>query len=96
MCVRCNDPKQISVSAAIVRGVRGEEYGMETLVIDGKAQAHFGQYIRAGSSLGGQGHPTGHFPEPLVGTAQFHGLPRAFFDHYCTLNSDAHMPREFR
>jgi hypothetical protein len=38
--------KQVSVSAAIVRWVRGEEYGLETLVIDGKAEAHLGQYIK--------------------------------------------------
>jgi len=38
--------KQISVSAGIVRWVRGDEFGLETLVMDGKAQARIGKYIR--------------------------------------------------
>lgn len=38
--------KQISVAAWIVRWVRGEEFGLEMLVVDGKAQAHLGKYIR--------------------------------------------------
>ncbi len=37
---------QISVSAGIVRWVRGEECGLETLVMDGKAQARLDRYIR--------------------------------------------------
>ncbi len=36
----------VSVSAAIVRWVRGEEFGLETLVMNGKAQAHLGKYVR--------------------------------------------------
>jgi len=31
--------------------------------------ALLGQYINGSGSLGDHGHPTGHFPEPLVGTA---------------------------
>jgi len=38
--------KRISVAAGIVRWVRGEDFGLETLVMDGKAQAHLGKYIR--------------------------------------------------
>jgi hypothetical protein len=38
--------KQISVSPGIVRWVRGEEFGIETLAMDGKAQARIGKYIR--------------------------------------------------
>jgi hypothetical protein len=38
--------KQVSVSAGIVRWVRGEDFGVETLVINGKAQAQLSQYIR--------------------------------------------------
>ncbi len=37
--------KPISLAAGIVRWVRGQEYGIETLVMDGKAQAHLGKYI---------------------------------------------------
>lgn len=37
--------KQISVTAGIVRWVRGEEFGIETLVMDGKAQAYLVKYI---------------------------------------------------
>jgi hypothetical protein len=37
--------KQISVSAGIVRWVRGQDFGLETLVLDGKAQAQLGKYI---------------------------------------------------
>lgn len=38
--------KPVSVAAGIVRWVRGQEFGLETLVMDGKAQAHIGKYIR--------------------------------------------------
>ena len=38
--------KQVSVAAGIVRWVRGENFGIETLVLDGKAQAFIGKYIR--------------------------------------------------
>jgi PilZ domain len=38
--------KQVSVAAGIVRWVRGEEFGLETLVMDGKAQARLGKYIK--------------------------------------------------
>jgi hypothetical protein len=42
--------KQINVAAGIVRWVRGHEsgheFGIETLVMDGKAQAYLGKYIR--------------------------------------------------
>ncbi len=38
--------KQISVAAGIVRWVRREEFGIETLVINGKAQAQLREYIR--------------------------------------------------
>lgn len=38
--------KQISVAAGVVRWVREGEFGIETLVMDGKAQAHRGKYIR--------------------------------------------------
>lgn len=37
--------KQISVTAGIVRWVRGEDYGIETLVMDRKVEAHLGKYI---------------------------------------------------
>ena len=36
----------VSVSAAIVRWVRGEEFGLETLVMNGKGQAQLGKYVR--------------------------------------------------
>lgn len=39
-------PTNTQVSAGIVRWVRGEEFGLETLVIDGKAEARLGRYIR--------------------------------------------------
>jgi len=38
--------KPISVAAGIVRWVRGEDYGIETLVMDGKAHARLGKYIQ--------------------------------------------------
>lgn len=38
--------KPVSVVAGIVRWVRGEDYGIETLVMNRKAQAHLGQHIR--------------------------------------------------
>jgi len=38
--------KQISVAAGIVRWVQGQDYGIETLVMDGKAQTHLSDYIR--------------------------------------------------
>lgn len=38
--------KQISVAAGIMRWVRGEELGIETLGMDAKAQAHLSGYIR--------------------------------------------------
>ena len=37
--------KQISLAAGIVRWARGEDYGIETLVIDGKSQGRLGRYI---------------------------------------------------
>lgn len=36
----------VSVAAGIVRWVRGQEFGLETLMMDGKAQAQLGRYIR--------------------------------------------------
>ena len=47
MTVMLSTNKHISVSAGIVRWVRGEDFGFEILVINGKAQAQLGQYIRA-------------------------------------------------
>lgn len=38
--------KQISVAAGIVRWVRDEEFGIQTLGMDGKAQAHLSDCIR--------------------------------------------------
>lgn len=38
--------KQISVAAGIVRWARGEDFGLETLVMDGTAQARLSKYIR--------------------------------------------------
>lgn len=38
--------KPVSVSAGIVRWVRGEDFGVETLVMNGKAQAQLDRYIR--------------------------------------------------
>lgn len=38
--------KQVSVAAGIVRWVRGQDYGIETLVIDEEAQAHLNGYIQ--------------------------------------------------
>jgi hypothetical protein len=35
----------ISVLAGVVRWVRGEDVGIETLVMDGTAQGHLGHYI---------------------------------------------------
>ena len=37
--------KRVSVAAGIVRWVRGEEFGLETLVMDRKAEARLGTYI---------------------------------------------------
>jgi hypothetical protein len=36
----------IAVAAGIVRWVRGEEFGLETLVMDEEAQAHLRRYIQ--------------------------------------------------
>lgn len=38
--------KQISVAAGIVRWVKNDEYGIETLVMDENAQARLGKYIQ--------------------------------------------------
>lgn len=38
--------KSILVAAGAVRWVRGEEFGIETLMMDGNAQAQLGKYIR--------------------------------------------------
>lgn len=38
--------KPVSVAAGIVRWARGEECGIETLVMHGEAQAWLGDYIR--------------------------------------------------
>jgi hypothetical protein len=38
--------KQISGAAGIVRWAQGQAYILETLVMDGKAQAHLSDYIR--------------------------------------------------
>ena len=38
--------KRVSVVAGIVRWVRGQDYGIETLVMDGKAEARLGTYIQ--------------------------------------------------
>jgi len=46
LCVMLPTYKTIAVAAGIVRWVRGEEFGLETLVMDGKAQARLGAYIR--------------------------------------------------
>ncbi|MHC9064018.1 PilZ domain-containing protein [Nitrospira sp. CMX1] len=37
--------KQLSISAGIVRWVRGQDFGLETLVLDGNAQAQLGKYL---------------------------------------------------
>ena len=39
--------KPVSVAAGVVRWVRGEDVGIETLVMHGNAQAQLGRYIRA-------------------------------------------------
>lgn len=44
--VMLSTDKHVSVAAGIVRWVQGQDYGLETLVMDGKAQAHLGKYIR--------------------------------------------------
>ena len=36
----------VSVAAGIVRWVRGQDYGIETLVMDGTAQARLGKYLQ--------------------------------------------------
>jgi PilZ domain len=38
--------KQVSVAAGIVRWISGQDYGIETLVMDGKAEARLGKYIQ--------------------------------------------------
>jgi hypothetical protein len=38
--------KSILVAAGAVRWVRGEELGIETLMMDGNAQTQLGKYIR--------------------------------------------------
>ena len=37
---------RVSIAAGIVRWVRGEDYGIETLVIDRREEARLGKYIR--------------------------------------------------
>ena len=44
--VRLPTRKQISMAAWTVRWVRGEEFGIETLVMDGKARARLRDSIR--------------------------------------------------
>lgn len=39
--------KHVSVAAGIVRWVRGQDYGIETLVIDERSQARLKEYIQA-------------------------------------------------
>ena len=39
--------KPISVAAGVVRWVRGEDYGIETLVLDNNAQIQLGKYLQA-------------------------------------------------
>ena len=39
--------KPVSVAAGVVRWVRGEDVGIETLVMHGNAQVQLGRYIRA-------------------------------------------------
>ncbi len=38
--------KRVSVAAGIVRWARGQDYGIETLVMDRKAEARLGTYIQ--------------------------------------------------
>lgn len=38
--------KDVSVAAGVVRWVNGYDYGVETLVMDGKAQARLSRYIQ--------------------------------------------------
>jgi hypothetical protein len=44
--VRLPTKKLVSVAAGKVRWVRGEDFGIETLLMDAKAQAHLGDYLR--------------------------------------------------
>jgi hypothetical protein len=44
--VRLPTHKEISVAAGIVRWVQGQDYGIETLVLDEEAQARLGKYIQ--------------------------------------------------
>lgn len=46
LMVRLPKHPPIPVLAGVVRWVRGEDVGIETLVMDGKAQAQLGNYIR--------------------------------------------------
>lgn len=39
--------KRVSVAAGIVRWVQGQDYGIETLVMDGEAQAALRHYVRS-------------------------------------------------
>jgi hypothetical protein len=44
--VRLPQHPPIAVLAGVVRWVRGEDVGIETLAMEGKSQAHLGKYIR--------------------------------------------------
>lgn len=46
LTVRLTTNQQISVAAGIVRWVSGQDFGLETLVMDGKTEARLGMYIR--------------------------------------------------
>ncbi len=46
LCVTFSDPKRVFVVAGMVRWVRGEEYGIETLVANGTTQARMVRFMR--------------------------------------------------
>jgi len=46
----------VYVAASIVRWVRGEEYGVETLVIDDESREDMEEYLTSGDAASGGGH----------------------------------------
>ncbi|HKC92608.1 MAG TPA: hypothetical protein VKB81_01180 [Nitrospira sp.] len=46
LCVTVSNPKRVFVVAGLVRWVRGEEYGIETIVANGATQARMVDYFR--------------------------------------------------
>ncbi|HKC92402.1 MAG TPA: PilZ domain-containing protein [Nitrospira sp.] len=50
LCVTLSNPKRVFVVAGMVRWVRGEEYGIETLVANGTSQARIVRSLKQQAS----------------------------------------------